>query len=70
MTCALAGTHVDTIVNCILAKFQQYHPQASQTGPAPAAALQGEAMLFYVCLERVGKLLLVLCPCELLNFYV
>lgn len=51
MVNALASTHVDTIIQCVHAKFQQYHPASSSSNAtgAPAAALQGEAMLFQVC---------------------
>jgi hypothetical protein len=49
--CAVVGDHVDTVIECIQAKFQHNHQASATQGPAPAAAIQGEVALVQVCLK-------------------
>jgi hypothetical protein len=51
LMCAVVGDHVDTVVECIQAKFQHNHQASAAQGPAPAAAIQGEVALVQVRLK-------------------
>lgn len=48
LMCAVFGDHVDTVVGCIQARFLHNHQSSTAQGPAPAAALQGDAAMVQV----------------------